>query len=171
MTVAFGANGSFNYATETNGIACTNAIFGDPLYGTTKACYIEASPPATNVWTQCAAENATCSFLGTMTVAFGANGSFNYATETNGTNCTTGVFGDPLYGTVKACYLLAPPSNTTVWSLCSDENGTCSFIGRREVAYGANGQYFYGSFTNGTSCTNSIFGDPDSGVVKACYYQ
>jgi hypothetical protein len=171
MTVAFGANGSFNYATKSNGTACTNAIFGDPLYGTAKTCYIEVTPPATNVWAQCAAENSTCSFLGTMTVAFGANGSYNYATETNGTNCTTGALGDPLYGTVKACYLVAPPSNTTMWSSCATENSTCSFIGRREVAYGANGQYFYGSISNGTPCNNSVFGDPDSGTVKTCYYQ
>ncbi|MBA2677413.1 MAG: alpha-L-rhamnosidase [Ktedonobacteraceae bacterium] len=171
MTVAFGANGSYNYATKTNGTACSNAVFGDPLYQTAKACYIEAVPPATNVWAQCAAENTTCSFLGTMTVAFGANGSYNYATETNGTACTTGAFGDPLYGTVKACYLVTPPDAAATWSSCAAENSTCSFTGRREVAYGANGKYFYGSFTNGTPCNNSVFGDPVSGVVKACYYQ
>lgn len=171
MTVAFGANDAFHYATETNGTACSNAVFGDPLYGTVKACYVEVPPPTSNVWAQCAPENATCAFLGTMTVAFGANGSYTYATETNGTSCSDSVFGDPLYGTVKACYLLAPPANTTVWSSCSAENGSCSFTGRREVAYGADGKYFYGSFTSGTPCSNSIFGDPDTGVVKACYYQ
>ena len=48
---------------------------------------------------------------------------------------------------------------------------TCSFTGKREVAYGAKGAYFYGSFTNGTACSNSVFGDPASQVAKTSYYQ
>jgi hypothetical protein len=171
MTVAFGANGSFHYATASNGTACTLAIFGDPLPGTQKACYREVAPPTTNVWVRCAAENATCSFLGTMTVAFGAKASFKYATKTNGVACSDSVFGDPLYSVVKSCYLLSPPTSITKWNSCAAENITCSFAGRHEVAYGANGQYFYGIFTNGTVCSNSIFGDPASGVAKTCYYQ
>ncbi|HTK09632.1 MAG TPA: hypothetical protein VL485_20850 [Ktedonobacteraceae bacterium] len=171
MTVAFGANGSFNYATRSNGTACTHEIFGDPLYGTHKACYIEATPLTTNVWARCAAETATCSFIGTMTVAFGANGSFNYVTRSNGTACTHEIFGDPLYGTHKACYLISPPTSAATWNSCATENSTCSFTGKHEVAYGANGKYFYGSFTSGTACTDSIFGNPASGVAKTCYYQ
>ncbi len=170
-TVAFGANNTFNYATLSNGTACTNGVFGDPLFGTVKACYVETSPPTTNIWTQCAAENATCAFSGTMTVAFGANGKFNYATLSNGTACTTSVFGDPLYGTVKACYVIAPPATTVTWTSCAAENGTCSFSGTHEVAYGANGQFFYQNISGGTSCNNSVFGDPALNVVKTCYYQ
>lgn len=171
MTVAFGANGSFHYATANNGTACTDAIFGDPLYGTHKACYTEAAPPTTHVWAHCAAENATCSFQGKMTVAFGANGSYKYATQTNGSACTDAIFGDPAYGTVKSCYLISPPTSAATWNTCAAENSTCSFTGTREVAYGADGKYFYGSFTNGTACTNTIFGDPASGTAKTCYYQ
>ena len=106
-----------------------------------------------------------------MTVAFGAKSSYKYATETNGSACTDAVFGDPLYSTVKSCYLIAPPSSAATWHACAAENSTCSFTGRHEVAYGANGEYFYGSFTNGTVCNNSVFGDPAYKVVKACYYQ
>jgi hypothetical protein len=171
MTVAFGVNGQFNYATLSNGTTCTTSVFGDPNYGFVKACYVEADLPATDVWPQCAAENGICAFGGTMTVAFGANGKFHYATLSNGTTCTTGVFGDPIYGTVKACYLIAPPASTVAWISCAAENGTCSFTGTHEVAFGANGQFFYRSLTNGTACTNSVFGDPAYGVVKSCYYQ
>ncbi|MFJ2887837.1 hypothetical protein ACIO53_17520 [Streptomyces sp. NPDC087305] len=64
----------------------------------------------------------------------------------------------------------SPPSFAT-WTNCAAENGTCSFSGTREVAYGANGQYFYGSFSGGTPCTNGVFGDPASGTPKYCYYQ
>lgn len=39
--VAYGANGQFNYKYEiTNGIDCSNSVFGDPAYGVRKACYI-----------------------------------------------------------------------------------------------------------------------------------
>ena len=55
-------------------------------------------------YTFCASENGTCSFTGTMSVAFGANGKFNYQTLTGGTPCTNAVFGDPNYGTAKSCY-------------------------------------------------------------------
>ncbi len=170
-TVAFGADGAFNYATESNGTACTVAVFGDPINGISRACYLETAAPTTDVWTQCAAENATCSFLGTMTVAFGVNGLYKYATKTNGTACSDAVFGDPDILIVKACYMISPPTSTTTWHICAAENSTCSFTGKHEVAFGANGEYFYGSFVNGTACTVSVFGDPASGYVKACYYQ
>jgi hypothetical protein len=36
--VRYGANGVYSYKTATGSISCSNAIFGDPLYGTVKAC-------------------------------------------------------------------------------------------------------------------------------------
>jgi parallel beta-helix repeat protein len=38
-TLAYGANGQFYYLTLTGGTACSNAVFGDPLIGSAKACY------------------------------------------------------------------------------------------------------------------------------------
>lgn len=38
--VRYGANGSYVYQTLTGGTACTNAVFGDPIVGTVKACAI-----------------------------------------------------------------------------------------------------------------------------------
>jgi alpha-L-rhamnosidase len=57
-------------------------------------------------YTACAAENGTCSFAGTQSVAYGADGIFTYQTLSGGTACGNAVFGDPVYGTVKACFLL-----------------------------------------------------------------
>jgi hypothetical protein len=170
-TVAFGANGKFTYGTLGNSTACTTGVFGDPAPGTVKACYTETPPPAANTWTSCAAENGTCSFAGVMTVAYGANGAYNYATLPGGASCTNATFGDPASGSVKSCYVTAPPPSFTTWTSCAAENATCSFSGTHEVAYGADGQYFYGSFSGGTACGNSVFGDPDSGVAKTCYVQ
>jgi hypothetical protein len=53
----------------------------------------------------CANENQRCNFSGTKDIAYGANSKFNYRTGiTGGIDCNNAVFGDPIYGTVKACY-------------------------------------------------------------------
>ncbi len=62
-------------------------------------------------------------------------------------------------------YILA----TGDWIYCASENQFCSFAGTRIVRYGANGQYVYGFYTNGVSCSNAVFGDPIPGVVKQCH--
>src|SRR5437773_3327021 len=38
MQVRYGANGSYNYGTFTNGVLCSNTIFGDPAPGVAKHC-------------------------------------------------------------------------------------------------------------------------------------
>lgn len=64
------------------------------------------------------------------------------------------------------------PSNLIVdgslYSHCSDEGQTCNFAGTREVQYGTDDAFAYGMATNGTSCSNVIFGDPKPGVRKSC---
>ena len=106
MTVAFGANGSYKYATlGGGGTPCTDAVFGDPAVGTVKSCSVIGPPPTFATWTTCAAESGTCSFSGTHEVAFGADGRYLYGSFTGSTPCTDAVFGDPVVGTVKACYV------------------------------------------------------------------
>ena len=175
--IAFGANGRFNYVSASSATACSDTVFGDPASGVAKWCYAQAAAagsaaPGSAPWQQCAAENATCSYSGVMTVAFGANGGYKYATlGGGGTPCTDAVFGDPAVGTVKACSVIGPPPTFATWTTCAAENGTCSFSGTHEVAFGADGRYVYGSFTGSTPCTDAVFGDPAVGTVKACYVQ
>jgi O-glycosyl hydrolase len=57
------------------------------------------------------------------------------------------------------------------WTFCANEGEFCSFSGTQEVRYGANGSYYYGIFTNGVDCSNSVFGDPIQGTVKQCHYR
>ena len=60
-----------------------------------------------------------------------------------------------------------PPSGYTV---CSGEGQRCNFDGTKDVAYGANGRFNYKyGVTGGVDCNNATFGDPISGVGKACY--
>ncbi|MEU0559616.1 family 78 glycoside hydrolase catalytic domain [Dactylosporangium sp. NPDC006015] len=170
-TVAFGAQGQFRYLTVTGSTPCTNTVFGDPVPNVSKACFTLGLPAAGNGWQQCAAETGTCSFAGTSTVAFGAQGQFRHLTVTGGTACTNAVFGDPAPGVQKACFLIAPPPSATTWSPCAAESTTCAFTGTRQVAYGAAGRYAYRTVTGGTPCTNAVFGDPVPGTQKTCYVQ
>ncbi len=56
------------------------------------------------------------------------------------------------------------------WTYCAGENQQCTFYGTQRVRYGANGSYYYNTFTNGVSCTNAVFGDPAYGTYKQCSY-
>lgn len=109
--VRYGANGSYAYKSATASIACTNAVFGDPIYGTVKSCQYASdttsapapAPAPAVTWTYCAGENGSCAFSGTRQVRYGANGTYAFRTATGIIGCSNDVFGDPLYGTVKTC--------------------------------------------------------------------
>lgn len=56
------------------------------------------------------------------------------------------------------------------YTFCANENQRCNFSGTKDVAYGANGSFNYKyNITGGIDCNNGTFGDPISGVGKACY--
>ena len=102
-TVYYGANGSYTSKGVVAGsIGCDNASFGDPLYGTGKACYYVAA-------VKCAAENGSCAVRAgtTATVLYGANGRYIARVVAGGTAlaCNNATFTDPLVGTAKACWL------------------------------------------------------------------
>ena len=59
---------------------------------------------STASWTKCADEGGTCTFSGTTTVRYGANGQYYIKSATGSIGCNNSVFGDPLVGIVKACY-------------------------------------------------------------------
>jgi alpha-L-rhamnosidase len=165
------SNGTF---TATSGIGGASQDSGYVyLTGVQPGSYLVAASPgpsgAPAGYTGCAAENGTCSFSGTQSVAYGANGTFTYQTLTGGTACDNAVFGDPGYGLTKSCYtgpVTAGPSGS---AFCAPENGVCSFTGTQTVAYGAGSSFTTKTLSAGTACDNAVFGDPDYGVVKACF--
>ncbi len=132
-----------------------------------------ANAEGTN-WILCATENQTCSFSGTRQVRYGTVETNVVATFTDGVGCNNGVFGDPLYGTVKSCWYAdtgaAPPPGGS-WVVCAVENARCAFTDTRVVRYGTPDVYFSGAFTGGVDCSNGVFGDPLYGTVKSCYLQ
>ncbi|WP_111980414.1 BNR-4 repeat-containing protein [Algibacillus agarilyticus] len=58
-------------------------------------------------------EGDTVEVTGTMDIAFGANGQFNYLNaQTNNVYCERNIFGDPAPGVVKKCYVKAVVDQT-----------------------------------------------------------
>jgi len=56
------------------------------------------------------------------------------------------------------------------YTYCAREGQRCNFGGTKDVAYGANGQFYYRYMVSGgIDCNNNVFGDPIYGVTKACY--
>jgi hypothetical protein len=127
-------------------------------------------------YTLCAYEGQRCNFGGLKDVAYGANGAFYYkAGVSGGIDCNNGVLGDPIAGVGKACYIketAAIPVNRPPegYAFCANENQRCTFSGLKDVAYGAGDRYFFKTgVMSGIDCNNYLFGDPISGVAKACY--
>lgn len=170
--VYYGAGDSYAVRSFTHGTDCTNAVFGDPAPGVRKACYVAgvASPARRSAF--CANEDQRCRFSGTQYVYYGAGDRFVARSLSNGVNCSNAVFGDPAPGVRKACYLaeaIGSAVSAPGGRSCADEGGYCRFNGARYVYYGAGDHYVARRLTNGTECTNTVFGDPTPGVRKACY--
>jgi hypothetical protein len=176
-SVRYGANGAYVFKTLTNGTTCTNSVFGDPIYGVKKQCYIQAT---TFTITASAGSGGTISPSGSVQIASGGSQAFAItpsngyqvnSTLVDGTNMgalTTYTFSNVTADhTISASFALSSGS----WVFCADEGQVCSFTGTRSVRYGANGAYVFKTLTNGTTCTNSVFGDPIYGVKKQCYIQ
>lgn len=58
-----------------------------------------------NSFKECANEGEECEFSGVKTVRYGADSTFKYDIFENGTTCSNAVFGDPLPGAKKKCYV------------------------------------------------------------------
>jgi len=126
-------------------------------------------------YTYCAGENGSYTFSQAVDLAYGANGAFVYKTGVAAGTITfnNATFGDPISGVAKAGYYkISAFVGPAGYSYCAAENGSYSFSQTVDVAYGANGAFNYKYGVSGAvAFTNSNFGDPISGVVKAGYYK
>lgn len=106
-TVLYGAGDKFASRTVTDGTTCSNAVFGDPIYGVAKKCYYSSGivSDTETYWNYCADENGICSFPGIREVTYGAKNSFKTKIVNGKTQCVNSAFGgDPIYGVAKKCY-------------------------------------------------------------------
>jgi Alpha galactosidase A/Alpha galactosidase C-terminal beta sandwich domain len=105
--VAYGANGTFVYRTGVGAsIGCSNAVFGDPLPGTAKACYTRASAAPSAYEAEAgtpagAARRAGCSTCsGGSKVGYLGNGAANRLTLEHVIATNAGSHRVTLVGTV-----------------------------------------------------------------------
>lgn len=108
--VFYGRDGRNDYrvVAATGSLPCSESIFGDPA-GSSEKCYYRAYSgtwtPSTSSATQCASEGSTCTLpSGTWEIVYGASSSWKVAPATGSVPCTNTIFGDPIFGTPKACY-------------------------------------------------------------------
>ncbi len=168
--IAYGADGAFTYKLATGAISCSTSTFGnDPAPGVLKQCYLPPAGGPTGGWTACAAEAGTCTAQPGQPVAYGAGGAFAYTPAAGTTACNNTVFGDPVPGVAKSCYVrVGAPSGYS--SVCAAENTSCTITAARTIAYGASGRYVYRFVTANIPCTSAAFGeDPIFGAAKSCY--
>jgi hypothetical protein len=88
----------------------------------------------------------------------------------SGTNVVSAACASPVPATQTWWFhpQLRDPA-VSMYSLCANENQQCTFSGTREVRYGVPDRYVYRLLTNGTACSNAVFGDPAPGIVKQCH--
>ena len=82
-------------------------------------CDTVTNPGGPAGYTFCANENGTCSFSGSASVAYGANGVFVYRSASNGIACNNATFGDPAPGVAKACYFQPGGNLVTLYQDCN----------------------------------------------------
>jgi hypothetical protein len=107
VTISSGSSGSgsgpvsLTISANSTGASRSGSL---TIAGNTYTIYQAASTGAPLGYTFCSNQNAHCTFTGTKQVAFGANGKFTYKSFSNGVDCNTTNFTDPIPGVTKACY-------------------------------------------------------------------
>jgi hypothetical protein len=107
--VRYGAGTTFVTKTFTGSVSCSNAQFGDPIFGVIKSCSYSSTTIATSGssdggWTTCAKEGGVCSVSGTHQVRYGISDHYVTKSVTGSIACTNKAFGsDPAYLHVKSC--------------------------------------------------------------------
>lgn len=136
----------------------------------TATAIASSTTPAATQWIGCGGEGATCTVSGTVMVRYGVNGTFVSRAVTGTFTCGNAMFGDPAYGVAKSCSYSAIVPTPGEWVSCASENQMCTVPNAAQVRYGAGTAFAYRDVTGTIACTNAMFGDPASGIVKSCAY-
>jgi hypothetical protein len=147
--VRYGADGQYNVQQVTESIACTNAIFGDPIPFVLKACSYSLSSTADHD------QDGVTDALD----AFPADESESVDSDNDG----IGDNADPFPQDASN----SPNSN---WVHCANESEACNVPSQAVVRYGANNSYIFNVITGSVSCSSDVFGDPTPLDTKTCSY-
>jgi hypothetical protein len=132
-----------------------------------------STPEGPAGYAYCAYENGTYALPGSSDVAYGANGNYLYLSGISGNitfnNTTFG--GDPALFAPKAGFFKL--GGITGYTECANENETYNLPGTYDVAYGANGSYYFlYNQTGSITFNNTTFGgDPAPNIPKKGYYR
>ncbi|MDM4762068.1 chitobiase/beta-hexosaminidase C-terminal domain-containing protein [Galbitalea sp. SE-J8] len=192
-SVAFGADGSFDYGTFTGSVQCAASSFGgtDPAPNRQKKCFYQSSAPVTVAAPTFSPAGGTFSSAQSVSLSSSTSGaSIRYTTDGSTPSSSSTLYSGPIAvtstTTIKAIALKSGATDSAVASAtftisggsggpagyteCANEFGTCTFSGTRSVAFGADGSFNYGTFTGSVQCVASNFGgDPAYNVAKKCY--
>lgn len=193
--VRFGHGARYTTRNAYGSVPCDVRFFGDPIYGVTKHCEVRRDAAlgggsgglgqggswggGDHNWRYCAGEGQVCRVNGRAQVRFGDGQRFATRTVNGSVDCSTQVFGDPIYGKVKHCEVQSNAwsggsdgASGTSWTRCANEGSYCSFNGRAQVRYGTQGRYYYRDAWSGVGCSNESFGgDPYPNKPKRCEIQ
>jgi len=158
-------------ATDGTDIGCDFAALWAAIGGTTPTPRPTPTPTPTPEagWTFCGTEDQRCSFTGTRRVRYGANGTYNYGTYTDGVNCSYLIFGDPLVGTYKQCSYgeaITPTPTPTPTPVPTPTPNTAPAVSLTSPTVGAT---FTAPVVNITIDANAT--DSDGAVAKVEFYQ
>ena len=62
-------------------------------------------------------------------------------------------------------------SKPSDWTYCAVENHACTFSGTREVRFGANNTFSYGTFSNGVKCSENNFAETTPDARRYCQFK
>jgi len=181
--VYFGADNRWFVRRFRDGVKCSADIFGDPLRGARKSCYVEQlHSSAQQLFVKqprgvlCAKGGDYCRFRGEAKVYFGADNHWVVRRFKDGVKCSANIFGDPLRGARKSCYvelIRTTPQQRLVNKprgvFCAKGGDRCRFRGEANVYFGVGNRWFVRRFRDGVKCSADIFGDPAPGARKSCF--
>ena len=143
-------------------------------------------PVSVPTWTNCAKETQVCTFSGRREVRYGIPGNVITKVVEGTVPCVDASFGAPMtnyenycsYSSVTTTAPVTAPINTSTasptvnvtWTVCTKENGTCSFSGRREVRYGIERKFVTKVAEGSVPCVDASFGASTSAYENTCWY-
>lgn len=119
-------------------------------------------------------------YINNSLIATDTTSPYSYTWNTTGLQAQTANIKTIVFNTlnqssssnIAVSLIDANTSGPSGYIKCANENQSFSLTGPCNVAYGANGKFYYQSNVTGTiTFNNATFGDPIPGVVKSGYYK
>ena len=168
-SVCFGAGSSYYCKDVTGPVNCSWTVFGDPISEAVKSCYLNLT---TSPNTYTTGGEITLNTPVRNGYTFDGWTGEGITTPTKNVSISASATGNKKYTAnwIPTAYTITYDLNGALpTSQCATEWGTCNFSGTQNVCFGAESSFSCKEVTGPVECSWSVFGDPISGVAKACY--